>query len=56
MIKSAKNSQIRTNKPSGGYNDYKIIETWINFWVEEVKAHCDIPCGIYDPITRRSLR
>jgi nickel superoxide dismutase len=31
---------------------YKILENLDKrFGVEEAKAHCDIPCGIYDPIT-----
>jgi nickel superoxide dismutase len=31
---------------------YKIVETLDKaFGVEQAKAHCDIPCGIYDPIT-----
>jgi nickel superoxide dismutase len=31
---------------------YEILETLDKrFRVEEAKAHCDIPCGIYDPIT-----
>jgi nickel superoxide dismutase len=31
---------------------YKILENLDKrFVVEEAKAHCDIPCGIYDPIT-----
>jgi nickel superoxide dismutase len=31
---------------------YKLFETLDKvFGIEEVKAHCDIPCGIYDPIT-----
>ena len=31
---------------------YKIIEKLDNvFGIERAKAHCDIPCGIYDPIT-----
>ena len=30
---------------------YKLIETLDKkFGVEEAKAHCDVPCGIYDPI------
>lgn len=30
----------------------KIISTLAKaFVVEEAKAHCDVPCGIYDPIT-----
>ena len=34
---------------------YKIFETLDQiFGIEEVKAHCDIPCGIYDPITAQS--
>jgi len=31
------------------YSILKALENRINF--EEAKAHCDIPCGIYDPIT-----
>ena len=31
---------------------YKLLETLDKRWkVERAKAHCDIPCGIYDPIT-----
>ena len=31
---------------------YRIVETLDKaFGVEQAKAHCDIPCGIYDPIT-----
>ena len=31
---------------------YKLIETLDNrIGFERAKAHCDIPCGIYDPIT-----
>jgi nickel superoxide dismutase len=31
---------------------YRILENLDKrFGVEEAKAHCDIPCGIYDPIT-----
>lgn len=31
---------------------YKIVKTLDHiFGIGEVKAHCDIPCGIYDPIT-----
>lgn len=31
---------------------YKVVETLDKmFGVERAKAHCDIPCGIYDPIT-----
>jgi nickel superoxide dismutase len=31
---------------------YRLIE-WLDkrFGIEQAKAHCDIPCGIYDPIT-----
>ena len=30
---------------------YKILATFDQkFGVEEAKAHCDVPCGIYDPI------
>lgn len=30
---------------------YKLIETLDKkFGIEEAKAHCDVPCGIYDPI------
>jgi nickel superoxide dismutase len=30
---------------------YKLVEALDQkFGVEDVKAHCDIPCGIYDPI------
>ncbi|MEW6716125.1 MAG: superoxide dismutase, Ni [Chloroflexota bacterium] len=30
---------------------YKLIATWDRkFGIEPAKAHCDIPCGIYDPI------
>ncbi|MCJ7483522.1 MAG: superoxide dismutase, Ni, partial [Thermodesulfovibrionales bacterium] len=31
------------------YSFIKALDNRINF--EEAKAHCDIPCGIYDPIT-----
>ena len=27
----------------------KTLDAWVGF--EEARAHCDIPCGIYDPIT-----
>jgi nickel superoxide dismutase len=31
---------------------YKLIKALDKtFGIEEAKAHCDIPCGIYDPIT-----
>lgn len=31
---------------------YKLFQTLDEvFGIEEAKAHCDIPCGIYDPIT-----
>jgi len=31
---------------------YKIIQTIDRFLsIPEAKAHCDVPCGIYDPIT-----
>lgn len=31
---------------------YKLVETLDQkFGIEEAQAHCDIPCGIYDPIT-----
>ncbi len=31
---------------------YKLIKALDRiFGIEEAKAHCDIPCGIYDPIT-----
>lgn len=30
---------------------YKLIESLDRkFGIEEAKAHCDVPCGIYDPI------
>lgn len=30
---------------------YKLFETIDRLWkVDEAQAHCDIPCGIYDPI------
>ena len=30
---------------------YKLIESLDKkFGIEEAKAHCDVPCGIYDPI------
>ena len=31
------------------YRFIKMLDT--RFGIEQVKAHCDIPCGIYDPIT-----
>jgi len=31
---------------------YKLLQSLEKaFGIEEAKAHCDIPCGIYDPIT-----
>jgi len=31
---------------------YQIFKAWDEkFEIKEAKAHCDIPCGIYDPIT-----
>lgn len=31
---------------------YKLLEALDKRWgIEEAEAHCDIPCGIYDPIT-----
>jgi nickel superoxide dismutase len=31
---------------------YKLIKMLDKrFGIEQAKAHCDIPCGIYDPIT-----
>jgi nickel superoxide dismutase len=31
---------------------YKLLESWDQkFGIERADAHCDIPCGIYDPIT-----
>ncbi len=31
---------------------YKLVQLLdTNFGLEEASAHCDIPCGIYDPIT-----
>ena len=30
---------------------YKVLAAFDQkFGVEEAKAHCDVPCGIYDPI------
>ena len=30
---------------------YKLVQSLDNkFGIEEAKAHCDVPCGIYDPI------
>lgn len=31
------------------YNLIQIVDQFISF--PEAKAHCDVPCGIYDPIT-----
>jgi len=31
------------------YNILNKIDS--KFGIEEAKAHCDVPCGIYDPIT-----
>ena len=32
----------------------KIMSTFKSWWtVREAHAHCDIPCGIYDPITAK---
>jgi nickel superoxide dismutase len=36
---------------NGGKMFYKLIESLDKkFNIEEAKAHCDVPCGIYDPI------
>ncbi|MGF1645309.1 MAG: superoxide dismutase, Ni [Kineosporiaceae bacterium] len=30
-----------------------MLSRWISRWVTDVSAHCDLPCGVYDPAQAR---